>query len=117
MAKIQLSDITISNLNSDKFIKELPEIYALKKNIENNPWHLNQTTFSHTMLSLKALIRNFETYKHLETYLDEIVEKNPRKTILFIATLYHDIAKPITRKLSKENWTTSSIQRTPILKT
>ena len=102
---INLKRITVSNLEKDKFINELPEIYRLKNNLENNPWHKNQSTFNHTILVLKALKKNIRKYKNLQKYLKQIVNKHSRQNILFLATIFHDIAKPETKTITKEGWT------------
>jgi UTP:GlnB (protein PII) uridylyltransferase len=104
MPKFNISNITISNITSNKLLNVLPEFYSLKNNIENNPWHLNQTTFNHTILVLQALEKNIKKYKNLEKYLNQKVEKNTRRDILFLATLFHDIAKPQCQIISKEKW-------------
>jgi hypothetical protein len=104
MPKLDISNITISNLISNKLLNILPEFYALKNNIENNPWHKNQTTYNHTILVLQALEKNIAKYTNLHKYLNQKVEKNTRRDILFAATMLHDIAKPKTLIITKEEW-------------
>jgi putative nucleotidyltransferase with HDIG domain len=105
MHKISIPNITTNRLLKNKFLKELPKFYSLKNNIENNPWHKNQTTFDHTILVLKALKKNIQQYKNLHKYLNQKVETNTRQDILFTATMFHDIAKPQTQIITKEGWT------------
>lgn len=56
----------------------IPEIQALRHVIEDNPWHAKQSVFDHT----KAVVEAFKKYTDNE--------------LLILATLFHDIAKPIT---------------------
>ncbi len=102
---IKISNLTINNLKSGRFEKELPEFYALKKNVEDNPWHKNQDTFFHTMWVLKRLQENLKRYPRLKKYLNQKIDKNSRRNILFLATLFHDISKPNTKIITKEGWT------------
>jgi UTP:GlnB (protein PII) uridylyltransferase len=103
--KIQTKDLTLKNLQAGKFEKELPEVYALKTDIENNPWHKNQNTFFHTMLVLQELEKNTKKYKNLQKYLNQNIDRNTRRNILFLAALFHDIAKPEMKIITKEGWT------------
>ncbi len=102
---INVKNITVFNLEKGKLVHELPEIYRLKDDIENNPWHKNQDTFSHTMLVLQELKKNIKKYKNLQKYLHQKIDRSTRRNILFLAALFHDIAKPEMKIITKEGWT------------
>lgn len=71
---LEISDITISNLESGKLKGELPEFYELKKVTENNNWHNNESTFNHTIQLLKNV--RLLTNKRHGGYLSLSRQKN-----------------------------------------
>lgn len=95
---MKINDITISKLESGKLRKELPDFYELKKIIENNHWHKNESTFAHTITVLKALKRflNNNKNKKLRSYLNKKIDNYQRKDLLFLATILHDFGKKET---------------------
>lgn len=95
---MKIEDITISKLKSGKLKKELPEFYELKGVIENNPWHNNESTFTHTLAVLTELEKFFRNNKNtkVKKYLNERVDNYSRKDLLFLATVLHDFGKKET---------------------
>jgi len=101
--KIKISSLTSKNIKAGQFKKDLPEVYALKKVVEDNGWHEKQDVFVHTMAVLKQLellldlkIFTPENKKLLQKQLKKRVGNHTRKELLVVSTLLHDIAKPIT---------------------
>jgi len=91
---LKISDITIEKIKNNKLTKELPEFYELENVIENNLWHTNDSTFNHTLVVLKKLeILVSHVNKKIKLYLNKKVDNYTRKDLLFLATLFHDIAK------------------------
>ena len=101
---LKISDISIEKLKSKNLKDKLPELFELKKFIENNEWHDNDSVFNHTLnvlIKLKETIRNI-TNKEITSYLNERIDKYKRKDLLFLAALFHDIGKTQTfLKLNK----------------
>ncbi len=95
---IKIKDISINNLKTGKLKKELPEFYKLKKVIENNPWHNNESTFVHTLAVLKELNKFFRNNKNIKIkkYINEKVDSYNRKDLLILATVFHDLGKKET---------------------
>ncbi|MBI4993691.1 HD domain-containing protein [Candidatus Wolfebacteria bacterium] len=95
--KLKISTITIKKLKNNKFINALPELYELKNVIENNLWHNNDSVFDHTIAVLEKLEMLFKkTNDNINSYLNQIVNKNTKKQLLFLGTVLHDIAKKET---------------------
>lgn len=95
---LKIKDITIDKVKGGKLKKELPEFYELKKVIENNSWHNNESTFTHTLnvlRDLKKFLRNSKNIK-LKKYLNQLVDGYKRKDLLFLATVFHDLGKKET---------------------
>lgn len=95
---LKIKDLTVKNLNADKFITELPEFYELKKVIENNPWHDHESTFNHT---LKVLVNhdkflNKNSNLKLVRYLNKKIDNYKRKDLLTLAIFFHDFGKKET---------------------
>ena len=76
----------------------LPEFYELKKVIENNPWHNNESTFTHTLAVLNELQKFFKNNKNakLKLYLNKKIDAYRRKELLFLAIVLHDLGKKET---------------------
>ena len=99
--KKNIACLNKSNLVSGKLRTLVPELYELKEVIENSKdgWHDNESVFDHTLFVMSALEKLFlKIGKNLETILNQKIDKNTRKILLKIATMFHDIAK-------KETWT------------
>jgi len=97
MDKIDISILTEGNIKSGRLIKIIPELYELKKIIENNPWHNKESVFGHTLSvleNLEKIIR--KSNEGTKQALNKIVDKNSRKRLLFSAALLHDIGKKET---------------------
>lgn len=97
MNKIRISDITVVKIKNGKFKKEIPEFYKLKKVIENNGWHNKETVFGHTIVVLKELDRYIKKISpKIKRYLNQKLDGYARKDLLFLSTIFHDIAKKET---------------------
>ena len=101
--KINVSSLTSKKIKMGQLKKDLPEIYALRKIVENGAWHERQDVFTHTMAVLEQLesllrMKVFKPSKRkiLQIELGKKVDNYTRKELLTISTLLHDIAKPIT---------------------
>jgi UTP:GlnB (protein PII) uridylyltransferase len=95
---LKIEEITIAKLKFGKLKKELPEFYELKKVIENNPWHDNESTFTHTLAVLKELENFLKNNKNnkLKKYLNERLDNYERKDLLYLAAVLHDLGKKET---------------------
>ena len=97
MNKENISILNRKNIKSGKLTKLIPEFYELKKVIENNPWHNKERVFEHSLSvlnNLEKIIRNSK--KEIRQALNKIVDKNSRKSLLYISALLHDIGKTET---------------------
>ena len=97
MRKLKLSDITIEKIKSRKLKRIIPEFYRLEDIVENNPWHNQESVFYHTLSvldNLEKIIRN--SSKNIKKTLSEIVDINPRRNLLYLAALLHDVGKKET---------------------
>jgi putative nucleotidyltransferase with HDIG domain len=108
MAKIKISDITITKIKNNELVKELPEIYQLKEVIENNDWHNHESVFDHTLTVLRELKKIIkDSSPKIKKELDRRIDNYRRKDLLFLAALFHDIGKKET--LKKINDITSAL--------
>ncbi|MFH0869979.1 MAG: HD domain-containing protein [archaeon] len=97
---LKLEDISIGKLRSGKLIKELPEIYELKKIIEINPWHDHDSVFDHTLSVMKNLsLVEKKLGKKGKALLGRKIGPHSRKGLLFLAATLHDIAKGETLRI------------------
>ena len=105
---IALSAISTSGLRVGDFAEVLPEFYDLKSSIENNAWHNNDSTFTHTLAVLESFenIRSNLTNNNINSYLIKKVGQHTRGQLLFLAIVFHDIAKPDTI-VSRDDGSTS----------
>lgn len=105
--------------DSHRFIRELdklklltqiiPEIEALRKTDQEGFHHLDVWEHSlealkHTEEILKNLKKLFpKFYKKINKHLEEeVADKQPRITLLKLATLFHDLGKPQTQAITPE---------------
>ncbi len=98
---IQIQDVTEEKLRSGKLRRLLPEIYDLKRVVENNVWHKNQTVFDHTVGVFQGMreVLDFRLNETLKARLASTqVGTLSRSEALLAAALLHDIAKPVTWK-------------------
>jgi UTP:GlnB (protein PII) uridylyltransferase len=94
MKKVKISDINIEKIKKGYFAKKFPELYQLKKVVENNEWHNNESAFDHTLTVLKNLgkiIKNAPP--KILKYLNKKVDNYSRKDLLFLAAIFHDLGK------------------------
>jgi len=89
---LKVTDITINNLRTGKLRLQLPEFYRLKKVIEINIVHDNQTVFNHTIAVLKNLNRIVND-KKASLYLKQTIDGKTKRQLLFVAGVFHDIGK------------------------
>lgn len=97
MQRIKLLEPTIKKIKSRELEKLIPEFYKLEEIVENNPWHNKESVFDHTLSvlgNLEKIIRNSK--KEIKPVLNKIIDKNSRKSLLYVAALLHDIGKKET---------------------
>jgi hypothetical protein len=102
--KISPQDITLEALKAGKFNKAFPLLATLKRTVENNSAHDQQSVLDHTLGVLAALNKNFslefvkdeKVRKKLQAYLGEKTEISSRQTLIFLATVFHDVGKAQT---------------------
>jgi len=92
-----ISLLNKTNIKSGKLFNLIPEFYDLKNIVENNDWHNKENVFNHTLSvldSLEKVLRNLN--KKTKQFLGKKINNNSRKSLLKMATLFHDIAKKET---------------------
>ena len=97
MDKIKLSEFTFEKIKNREFEKVIPELYELENVIENNPWHNNDPVFHHIVSvtsELEDLLKDVNN--KIKNFLNQKVTNHFRKELLFLATVFHDIAKKET---------------------
>ncbi len=91
---IKVSAISIEKLKNNQFQNELPEFFELEKFIESNPWHNNDSVFNHTLAVLEELEKLLKNINNkINSYLNKKVDEHTKRELLFLGTLFHDIAK------------------------
>lgn len=91
---LKVSAINIEKLRNNQFQEELPEFFELKNFIENNSWHNNDSVFNHTLTVLEELEKLLKsTNNKINSYLNQKIDNYLRRDLLFLGTLFHDIAK------------------------
>lgn len=97
MEKIKLSEFTVERIKKREFEKSIPELYELENVIENNPWHSNDSVFHH-VVSVTTELENLlkDVNNKIKNFLDRKVTNHSQKELLFLATVFHDIAKKET---------------------
>lgn len=97
MKKADISILTIRNIKTEKIKDLVPELYDLKNVVENNDWHDQEPVFDHTLFVLNCLEKVVPKLKMgIRKKLQEIVDINSRENLLWLATVFHDIAKKET---------------------
>ena len=97
MDKANISILNKRNIRNGKLVDLIPEFYELKKVIENNSWHNKESVFNHTLSVIDNLERIIcRSKKEIKQALDKIIDKNSRKSLLYVAALLHDIGKKET---------------------
>ncbi|MFC1609250.1 HD domain-containing protein, partial [Patescibacteria group bacterium] len=91
---IEASSINIEKLRGGQFQDELPEFFELKNCIEDDGWHNKESVFAHTMSVLEELEKLLRIVNDkINSYLNQKVDAHSRRDLLFLGTLFHDIAK------------------------
>ncbi len=92
---LKVSDIDIERLKSNQLQKELPELFELKKFVENdNYWHNNDSVFDHTLRVLEEFEKLLKVVNNkINLYLNQEIDNYTRKDLLFLGALFHDIGK------------------------
>jgi UTP:GlnB (protein PII) uridylyltransferase len=91
---IKVSAITTEKLRNKQFLSELPEFFELENFVENNTWHNNDSVFNHTLAVLEELEKLLKNINNkINSYLNQTVDKHTKRELLFLGTLFHDIAK------------------------
>lgn len=94
---IKVSAITIEKLKDNQFQDELPEFFELKNYVENNSWHNNDSVFNHTLTVLEELEKLLININNkINSYLNQKIDNYTKRDLLFLGTLFHDIAKSDT---------------------
>jgi putative nucleotidyltransferase with HDIG domain len=100
---LRIHDVSIRKLKSDELIKELPELYELKEVVENNSSHDHENVFDHTLDVLKKMnVITRQLKPEIKSYMNEEISDYKRKDLVFLATLFHDIAKKETISYNEE---------------
>jgi len=105
---LKINDITIKRLKSGDLKLDLPEFYELNNTIENNPpWHAHENVFDHTLSVLMQLENQLKRKDNrLQEYLSQKLGYNYTiGELLWLAGVFHDIAKPETTKVDGEKIT------------
>ncbi len=107
--KIKTSAIlNIDRIRKGEFVGQIPELYELGGVVENNAWHDNTSVFDHTLTTLEKLEGLFRNIKSaISDYLNQKITNYNRKDLLFLAAIFHDIAKKET--LLEENGETTCL--------
>jgi hypothetical protein len=94
---VSVRDLTAERIRNGDFENIFPALYKLKKVIENNSEHDNESVFDHTIRDLYMLeqIRKF-CPKQIENYLNQQLDENTQWDTLYIGATFHDIGKSLT---------------------
>lgn len=93
--------ITLEALKAGQFQTDFPKFYALKTVEENNSAHEHQVVLDHVLAVLTSLqevlkldfIKDDEVKAKLRRYLDHSPDILTRESLIFLATVFHDIGK------------------------
>ncbi len=94
---IKISDLSVKKIENGEFNLEIQELYNLKNFVENNNAHKKDSVFNHTMNALREyekFLKNLDN--NIKKYLSQKIGTYKREELLFLAVLFHDIAKPET---------------------
>lgn len=108
MDKIKLSEFTVEKIKNREFEKVIPELYELENVIENNPWHDRDAVLNH-VISVALELNNLltEVNDKIKKFLNQKIKNHSRKELLFLAAVFHDIAKKET--LATKNGITETV--------
>lgn len=79
--------------NIEKIITQSAEFQALKGVVENNDWHLNQSTYDHTLLVVKNIKKLFKKFPKSATKLNKKIDHLSLSDLTILAGYLHDIGK------------------------
>ena len=97
MNKIKTSEFIIDRIKNKEFKDVIPELYELEGVIENNLWHTNDSVFDHIISVVTELEDVIErANENIKNYLGEKIDNYTKKEILFLGSIFHDIAKKET---------------------
>jgi len=97
MNKIKTSEFTIDKIKKKDFKDVIPELYELEDVIENSLWHTNNSVFDHIISVVTELEDVIEkANENIKNYLGEKIDNYTKKEILFLGSIFHDIAKKET---------------------
>lgn len=109
---MQITEGSIQTLRQGTFRKEMPDFYRLQEIVENNAWHSHQPVLDHSLLSAERLLQiltskqiPIEARSALEAYLGRQIGGLPRRELLKIAVLLHDIGKITTLEIQPDGTT------------
>lgn len=95
--------MTLDRLRAGAYVTDFPELYALRKVIENSPSHQQQNVFDHEMAVYESLETSLtgsalpeEAKGKWLAYLAQLVTTLTKAEVLKIAALCHDLAKSET---------------------
>lgn len=95
---IKVSAINLSAIKNNSLKTQLPELYELKKVIENSRTsHKNDSVFDHTLRCWEKIEEYLKgADRKINSYLEQKIDSHTRKQILFLGILFHDIGKKET---------------------
>ncbi len=97
MNKVKTSEFIIDRMKNKEFKDVIPELYELEGVIENNLWHTNDSVFDHIISVVTELEDVIErANENIKNYLGEKIDNYTKKEILFLGSIFHDIAKKET---------------------
>ena len=97
MNKVKTSEFIIDRIKNKEFKDVIPELYELEGVIENNLWHTNDSVFDHIISVVTELEDVIErANENIKNYLGEKIDNYTKKEILFLGSIFHDIAKKET---------------------
>ena len=97
MNKVKTSEFIIDRIKNKEFKDVIPELYELEGVIENNLWHTNDSVFDHIISVVTELEDVIErANENIKDYLGEKIDNYTKKEILFLGSIFHDIAKKET---------------------
>jgi len=103
---LKVSAINIEKLRQNQFQNELPEFFELKNYVENNSWHNNDSVFNHTLTVLEELEKLLKNINNkINSYLHQKIDNYTKRDLLFLGTLFHDIAKSDTFEKTNDSTT------------
>lgn len=93
--KKDISYLSKTNIVAGKLINLAPELYELQQAVENSAdgWHDHESVFDHTLSVMSALEKILSNYRKLKRIFNKKIDKNTKKILLKVTTIFHDIGK------------------------